>query len=324
MNKHELVNKMMNMRCDGGIMLEPRLQEYLKKRKFNKDNNITPCIPLDKEYQITNHDKKIIRSFMGGNRNIYNNPHYSKDNVKSSDTKKFFESTTYKNYEKYDKVTPKPERHVQPMNMGMFVPDNGGSYYDVLEPNPEYAVDARDFKYDGSGFDLNTTRFNPRADPRIQQPGKETHNKDTSQYKSVRPQKCESHRVTYNSPKPAQSTNYNLLDNTTKKLLDEYKKQPSRLTESFLPNSNQNDNQRYEDQFDDLLEHDMETERMSSIPEHTKKTYGYRDLSEHYFDYLENEDEFTVNALEPWARGGDVTRMDNKKTMRKTVDRELY
>ena len=52
-SKEELVDALSNARMDGGIMLEPRLQEYLKKKKYYKMNNIQPCIKLEQEYQIS-------------------------------------------------------------------------------------------------------------------------------------------------------------------------------------------------------------------------------------------------------------------------------
>ena len=75
--KIDLVDGLMNMRCDGSIMLEPRLQEYIKKKKFNKDNGIVDCVSLEKEYQITNSDLDIIRAFMKGRRDIYTNDKFN-------------------------------------------------------------------------------------------------------------------------------------------------------------------------------------------------------------------------------------------------------
>jgi hypothetical protein len=46
-----------------GVTLEPRLKEYLYKRKFNKENNILDDIPLKKKYFITNEDIKTIRKY---------------------------------------------------------------------------------------------------------------------------------------------------------------------------------------------------------------------------------------------------------------------
>ena len=60
------------------IQLEPRLQEYVMRRKFNKDNNIEPSIPEEKEFCITPHDLKIIKRFQQGNKRIYSSSRLSK------------------------------------------------------------------------------------------------------------------------------------------------------------------------------------------------------------------------------------------------------
>ena len=57
--------------CKGGIKLEPRLQEYIKKYVFCKKNNIQPLVPLEKEFGITSEDKKRIIAYKNGDRDLY-------------------------------------------------------------------------------------------------------------------------------------------------------------------------------------------------------------------------------------------------------------
>lgn len=57
--------------CKGGIKLEPRLQEYIKKLLFCKKNNITPLVPLEKEFGISSEDKKRIIAYKNGDRDLY-------------------------------------------------------------------------------------------------------------------------------------------------------------------------------------------------------------------------------------------------------------
>lgn len=63
---------------DGNMSLEPRLFEYIKKKKFYKDNKIEEIIPLEKQFQITDTDMKIIRDFLMGKKNMYTSKKYTR------------------------------------------------------------------------------------------------------------------------------------------------------------------------------------------------------------------------------------------------------
>ena len=69
--KADIVDMIKYSRVDGGIMLEPRLQEYIKKKKYITDNNMKPCITPEKEYNITGRDLKALRSFFKGSKQNY-------------------------------------------------------------------------------------------------------------------------------------------------------------------------------------------------------------------------------------------------------------
>ena len=47
----------------GSIQLEPRLQEYMRRKRFNEENDIEPNIPEEKEFCVTDHDLKIIKRY---------------------------------------------------------------------------------------------------------------------------------------------------------------------------------------------------------------------------------------------------------------------
>ena len=50
------------------VRLEPRLQEYILKKKFNKANHINPDIPVEKEFCITPYDITVINEHLGGKK----------------------------------------------------------------------------------------------------------------------------------------------------------------------------------------------------------------------------------------------------------------
>jgi hypothetical protein len=65
------IDDLEDVMCKGNMMLEPRLQEYLKKRTYYKKNNIKPSIPLEEEFMITSDDLKRLRLFLKGDKGIY-------------------------------------------------------------------------------------------------------------------------------------------------------------------------------------------------------------------------------------------------------------
>src|SRR5690349_15473154 len=83
------------MMCDGNIMLEPRLQEYLRKKQYYKANDIEPMISLEKEYQITQTDIKLLRSFLSGKRDIYSRDNYNQT-LQTKTKKAYFPSKDFR------------------------------------------------------------------------------------------------------------------------------------------------------------------------------------------------------------------------------------
>jgi hypothetical protein len=84
MNTSKKNNDYNKYNCNG-ILLEPRLQEYIKKKKYYKSNNIQPGVPLEKEFDITQEDINLIKNLKSGNKNIYDNDAQEKLYIKSND-----------------------------------------------------------------------------------------------------------------------------------------------------------------------------------------------------------------------------------------------
>lgn len=64
-----------------GITLEPRLQEYLKKKETYKKYQIKPTVPLDTEFGITSEDKKKLKMFKRNDREMYNDNNLGNNQV---------------------------------------------------------------------------------------------------------------------------------------------------------------------------------------------------------------------------------------------------
>ena len=341
-SKVEMVDKLQNMSCSGDIMLEPRLQEYLKKKKYYKDNSIEPCISLEKEFLITSFDIKLLRTFLSGKKDIYDKDTYNKL-AGNNNTKKYFPSKEFRNDKRIPEIEKSKKTHKIPSNQGMFVPDNNGRYYEEVDRNDNNSgkmMDARDFpKMDGRGFDLNETKFSPRIDPKIYR-GKEEHNKYESQYR-IPPDPRNDYiisDISKNKNNDNNNDNKNLFNSNTY-----HSKYGSDTTPTYssmsdmdmdnklvIPNiasKSKKDMNSGEYRFEpyytkgDKRNAEMENNLARGMPSYRpkNKSYGYRNPSENYYNYIDED-----YQVESWTRGGEATRLDNKNPARnKPYNREI-
>ena len=334
-----------NVSC-GNIMLEPRLQEYIKKRKYYKDNNIEPSIPLEREFSITSNDKKLLRAFLGGNTNVYKQEQYEKIMAEKKRNPNF-PSSTFKEDPRV--LKPIKQENKVPLNRGMFVPDKKSRYYeDPVVEQDDKILDARDFADNSfKGFDVNYSKFNPRIDPKIN-PGYEEHDKCDSQYRisdgsvydscvydSCAPQNKRKHHMdTKNSYKdynddPHQTyLNYDLIDDYEHNM-NRVKKSHTNInththTKSQIkPNIKSHPDAALFNQ--SRINTEVESELIRGMPTMRphNRSYGYRDTFENHFDYIDDDFQNPDNT-DLWVRGGEATRMDNKMaTKNRTYVREI-
>lgn len=176
-SKLDLVDALKNMRCNGDIMLEPRLQEYIKKKKHYKENNIDPCVPLEKEYQIGSRDMKIIQSFLSGNRDIYSEKNLRLKDDEKIKKQKYFPSKEYRdNDPRVQKVERGRHQYKHPDNMGMFYPDQDEAFYEGPVRKLDPIMDARD-------LEGQKMKFAPTGDYQID-PNLSSRNNTPNKYKS--------------------------------------------------------------------------------------------------------------------------------------------
>lgn len=369
-SKLELIDKEKNMLLSGDVMLEPRLQEYLKKKTFYRKNNIEPCISPELEYQITPFDKKILKSFLSGKKDVHNSKYYDRyANKQEQEEKQYFPSKEFRDDKRVPKIEKQDPNAKLPINRGMFAPENNGRYYeDTPNKNKDMMISPRDFppyEYDGTGYNISESKFNPRIDSKIDPgPGKfsEIYQKNNSQYR-INPDPYK--KTTDPDPRNKYIIS-NLLAQADKlkaeigehnkqqvseynegavykdyKLLDNVKnpKQEARYGQDNIPTYNNasdmdldnkvvvpnmacnskrgNDNFNY--RFEPYLERkdrkNEETENelvrgMSSYRTHNR-SYGYRNPEEHYFQYVDDDFQ-SSEQIEPWVRGGEGSRMQNK------------
>ena len=60
--------------------IEPRLSEYIKKKNFFEENNITSPVPLEKQYMITKTDLETIKKYITNKNNNNNHDNYQDNN----------------------------------------------------------------------------------------------------------------------------------------------------------------------------------------------------------------------------------------------------
>ena len=88
--------------------IEPRLTEYLRKKKFFEENNITPSISLEKQYSISSYDLKKIKKFMANNIELSDSDEETDPNFIEFE-KCVFPSTQIKD-KRLDRITQKNNR----------------------------------------------------------------------------------------------------------------------------------------------------------------------------------------------------------------------
>lgn len=99
----------------GSIHLEPRLQEYLRRKEFNKENDIDPPIPEEKEFCITPYDLKMIKRHKQGKTKLYtsrritNDPHFVIPCSGDFDTDPF--DSDFKKDPRYQRMQKKLQSH---------------------------------------------------------------------------------------------------------------------------------------------------------------------------------------------------------------------
>lgn len=94
---------------DDTITLEPRLQEYLKKKEYYQKNNIEVQVPLEMTYSITKDDAKRIKRFNKGKVDLYSRNRLNNESnfIDSTNNKKDKSDYKYKQDPRYKRLQNK-------------------------------------------------------------------------------------------------------------------------------------------------------------------------------------------------------------------------
>ena len=357
-NKAGMVDRLYNLNCDGDIMLEPRLVEYLRKKKYYKKHNIKPSVKPEQEFLITKPDLLKIKQFLSGDRTMYlpeNN-----DLNKEICQKPQFPCKDFMDDKRVPKLK-KGSKHTQVPNMGMFVPDQHEGYYEAssVSQNTNEILDARDFTGSTSFSDV---KFDPRNDSKIN--WNSQHSSQVSDYYRVA-EMCDvpgqsgnrsysneayqknngliSHRSIYGPKRESSNIGRGSGPRTFEQQKDTYMVDQSPMFSQMsnmdtnlkvvIPSvssrgGNQLDTSMYmetSNNRNDLLgdDIDLETDMIRGMPTRTQKSYGFRNPEEHYYDFIDPAFQNSDNSVMEFPRGGEHTRGNNKKTARSIYARAI-
>lgn len=314
-----------------GIMLEPRLQEYIKKVKIYKQNNIDPGVSLKTQYLITKDDMMKISSFMKGNKHIYPKTKLPKSSKHlSSQNSLKFPSSSWKS----DSRVPKNLKND-------YINPNDTLMFSSMQPNIDNSniIDHRDF----------SSPISTRADPyysfqsfeniyngKIYQPksnGKkpyfdalENQAKSYSDLSRI----GDRHSYHWENSNNIGSDRYGSLpidDFHSSSFMDEEHK-------LVIPNVNfKNGKQLDTSGYTPIpfMGHgtgprdvEMELEIQQGMPLHPRnKSYGYPPTEEFNFDYAPIEYQDPDHVVFPTPRGGISTRVFNKSIKHKQKKRQI-
>lgn len=355
------IRKLQDFSCNGGIMLEPRLQEYLKKKKLYKKTGNQPCVPLEKEFQITNDDLKRIRAFLNGDKNIYEKNRFDNNDKHK---KPSFPSKKFKNDERLEKIKNKKNGIVndEPLNRGMFF-DEKINYYEDKTIHNTGIMDGRDIQNFGTDM-LQDYNYDNQSMDSYDDPFKSKHiytgNKIGKHQQIGYPDQDISKHLypTYNMENDSGPLSSNNVHNQWNPYFEYNHMQGENFDSNYNMQYGKNSepifNQRNEMDFENKMvipkinengkrnlnyshiqpmpnmshgngmrDTDLETCIQFGMPSKTFKSYGYRNPDEHYFQYIENDIQNPNNVVFPIARGGISTRLNNKQYA-KSYKRDIY
>lgn len=296
--------------CNDGIMLEPRLMEYMNKKQYYASNDIDPPVSLEQQFSITDKDMRVIRKFASGDREIYGKKKKSKpDKI----TAHYIRSREKENKRRSGKNVKTP------VNRGMFYDPEGKTYDNVPQTNDSrinnmlsfwdeqklgYQIDDNDAR--GSGMNsVLSMKHVMRGDAYEGDGFYDAVDGDSRLYKVDNDHDMELNRMLFDHPDKEHTSYYMEINDH-----DKYNPGYSHRRTDYRPRPFSG----YSDQPDPCTVH--------GVPTNTFKSYGYRNPAEHYFQYIDPAHTNREESVFPFPRGGDITRLGNKK-MRRSYKREV-
>jgi hypothetical protein len=335
---------------DGFGFLEPRLQEYAKRKKMYKKNNIQPCVPLEKEFGITNDDIKKINKYYKMQKNGHQREYRDQNVVDISGATQITSSLLDEQFtdgfladtlkdKRIDKMKSK-HKNDKKINESKkrefgkkFTNDTEGLGW--LEDDE--IIDGRYFQQNDT---IESTISNCRSGFRGNGFTQDDYNNNKEimgnyskrTYKNVEP------TIYYKSKlHDKDSLRSSVYTENTNKIIGEYDTYRKRVYPNFEQSSEfdtankinipylTSNNKKNINTCDYKSMPYMgfggneprntynETILLRGQPDKTSKSFGYSNPFEHYFDYISNEIQEPEHTILPFPRGGAGTRSLNRE-----------
>lgn len=299
--------------------LDPRLQEYISKKRFYKDNNINTFITLEQEYHITPGDMEKIRTYrkkqkqqekVNSWQNMIQEPKhdiYANNQAPMPDLDaQFGKLDVQKNDPRFDKLKEKQRRDREAANnknLSYMFDKNNQNYQDDFFKDADFDKYEKNYK----------SKYNINQQQDYVKPPKILYN--VRQYNSNK--KDQVNNIIGDEQTYVQSNSFHELDNDM--MLDD-------LTKSSVPNvrsSKRSLNSTYKSVPYMPGETNYCTYMNDPRPTRGRREYGTPNPVEHYFTYINDDMQKPDHVVLPFPRGGEASR-DTKKTTAKPYTREVY
>lgn len=297
----------MHYNFTSNITLEPRLQEYIRKKKHYNQFDIKPSIPVEQEFNISHDDKKKIIKFFKSKEDLLK-PHQL-NNIQETDNLDLFFPSEFTRIDdpRVKKIINKTNDKL-PKNMGMFAPNkHEKSCYTAQNNTPQ--KHSRHYKIPEIKY--KTTIYNEPLD----------------NTKNISNNNCheENHNRSVNDI-------FNNLDKYSKHTSPEFTDVDNNY--KLIKKNNYNKADSYNNKIPYLgykrnnRNIDIETDIQQGLPSRLftqkAKTHGYINPHEHYFDYISPDIQDPEHVVLPFPRGGFNTRLQNKQNNNNQITREIY
>lgn len=329
------------MLMSNGMYLEPRLQEYIKKKKYYKENNIAPSIPLEVEFSITSSDVKQLKTIRTGRTDIY----------EPSQREKYFEPAekpsfefdpeqVYKQDIRFARFAKKQEKLKEAMKQR----DAHGDFDDSFRPLTQFAQQHSLRPSPNPEPEEDLSWLDDR-DPRMgTRPSKDLIDPETNQYiikqraKSERVYRHVEPKINYKDriyqevpgagfsqtlpvkPNPDVSKIIGRLDSYENKINRTYQTKSSMDTDMKVVTPNpSSSNKKYINHSsyksvpfmgrgEGIRDVNAECDLQNGSSTRAGKSFGYFNPVEHYFDYINGDIQDPAHVV---SDRGTSTRQDN-------------
>jgi hypothetical protein len=356
--------------CNTGISLEPRLQEYLNKKEYCDKHNVKPVIPLEKEYMITDEDRKFLRVYITNGKNLYSaslasQPKVGMEVVQALDTS--FPSSKFKPDKRMERMKEKQRRDKEAIKQRhnyddyVFGPGKNSRYEENdimfdslngdtknnsnLQSQREKVNDIYDAPIflDSRDFDLNNPySLNYKPDRLTKK-----HVEPATQYKhSYYPENMPTSDMTENGCRQNIKKPCLPHDANVDKIIGNLDSYVDHTNTIYQHSAEMDINQKvarpafgtrgkcyyntsqyqpipYMGAKEGLKDINASNSLQCGYPTRGAKSYGYKNPSEHYFDYINDDLQKPEHTVLPFPRGGIQTRNDNHGRTRPVYQREI-